>query len=192
MPVALGGLGLQHRNKVPYRRSPTKQFQLRCPECWPKRSVKGRTLRCHRPARRTHRRAAASLSCRRPQDYSRRPGSSSSPSSFSSQGSRTSTSASLHSAFIGMAGFIFICSVQPLLLLLINRDSMRTLGFCKVSARAFSHQSILRSTARFPSRGQNPSNMPHVRGRLPQAVGPSLNGLSGRGVKRRHGIWALV
>ena len=34
--------------------------------------------------------------------------------------------------------------------------------------------------------------MPHVRGRLPQAAGPSLGSISGRGVKRRHGVWALV
>lgn len=108
---------------------------------------------CRGPARRTHLRAAASSPCRRPQHYSRRPGSSSSSSSFSSQGSRTSTPASLHSVFMCMAGFTFIFSVQPLLVLLIHRDSMRTLGFSKLSARAFSHQSILRSTARFPSRG---------------------------------------
>ena len=112
--------------------------------------------------------------------------------SFSSQGSRMSASASLHSAFMRMAGFIYLFSVQPLLLLLIHRDSMRTLGVSKLSPRAFSHQSILRSTARFSSRGQNPSYMPRVRGRLPKAAGPSLNSLFGRGVKRRHDVWALV
>ena len=149
-------------------------------------------MRCRRAARWTHHRAAASSPCRRPQYYSRRPGSSSSSSSFSSQGSRTSTSASLQSAFISMAGFIFVFSVQALLLLLTHRDSMRTLGFYRAPPCAFSHQSILQSTARLPSRGQNPSNMPHVRGRLPQAVSPSLNGISGRGMKRRHGVWALV
>ena len=34
--------------------------------------------------------------------------------------------------------------------------------------------------------------MPHIRRRLPKAAGPSLSSISKCGVKRRHGVWALV